>query len=123
DISTFPKNSLLITLKSLELIESVKKLRILYTEPEAYSTVQERDHSFGLRRTGVVPTFSAPYRANRELVLIMLLGYEGDRALGIWQRVQPHRTVVAIGRPAYRTEWENFAERINAPLLAALQKD
>jgi len=122
DISTFPKNSLLITLKALELIEPVQTIRVLYTEPESYSTTQQQSHAFGLRRTGIIPTFSAPYRADRELILIMQLGYEGDRALGVWQRIQPHRTIVAIARPAYRPDWENFTERLNAPLLAALQK-
>src|ERR1700694_4294609 len=120
DISTFPKNSLLLTLKSLELIHGVQLIRVIYTEPKSYSTSPQQGHAFGLRRTRVVPTFSAPFRANRELVLVMLLGYEGDRALGIWQRIQPHRTIVALGRPAYRSEWENFAERINAPLLSTL---
>lgn len=121
DISTFPKNSLLVTLKSIEMVEGVKMVRVVYTEPTSYSTSSHQSHSFGLRRTRVVPTFSAPFRANRELVLVMQLGYEGDRALGIWQRIQPHRTIVALGRPAYRPDWENVSERINSPLLSTLQ--
>lgn len=106
------------------MIPGVKGIRALYTEPERYDLGKRDGQSFGLKRTKVVPTFTAPLRPREELVLIVLLGYEGDRAVSLWQRMQPHRTIAAIGRPPYRPEWEGDCERINAPLLATLeQKD
>lgn len=122
DISTFPKNALLLTLRAIELVHEVTSVRVIYTEPETYCAGDHQGLGFGLKRTRVVPTFSAPFRPNQELILMMLLGYEGDRAVGMWQRIQPHRTIAAIGRPSYRPEWEGLAERINAPLLASLHE-
>ncbi len=115
DISTFPKISLLVTLRALEMVEGIAEIRVLYTEPEEYFASQHQGHYFGMRGTRVVPTFFAPYKPNEELVLVMLLGFEGDRAMGMWQRIQPHRTIAAVGRPAFRKGWEGLSARINAP--------
>ena len=58
----------------------------------------------------MVPTFVAPYVASQELVLIIFLGYERDRTLGIGQGIEPHRTIAVVARPAYHPEWEGLTE-------------
>ncbi len=120
DISTFPKISLLLTLKALQRLGSDLHFRLLYTEPGKYKDDLREPLSYGLRRVTVVPTFAAPYVASQELTLVMFLGYERDRALGLWQSVEPHRTLAVIGRPAYHPEWEGVSERLNAALLAGV---
>ena len=78
--------------------------------------------SYGVRRVAVVPTFTASYRANQDLVLVMFLGYERDRTLGMWQSIEPNRTVAVIARPAYQPEWEGKVETLNTELLAGLDE-
>lgn len=121
DISTVPKGALLVILRALSRLENVGRIRLLYTEPATYEKWLEHPVSYGVRRVAVVPTFTAPYRAHQDLVLIALLGYERDRALGMWQSIEPNRTVAVIGRPSYHPEWDGKVERHNAALLAGLE--
>ena len=121
DISTFPRKALLLTLRALERSGFPIHFRILYSEPGEYSATVERPLSYGLKQVRVVPTFVAPYAAKGEHVLIVFLGFERDRALGLWQSIEPHKTIAVVGRPAYRHEWEGIAEALNAPLLRGLE--
>ena len=119
DISTFPRNALLIVLRALSKIKPSLTLRLVYTEPGAYK-MASGPVSYGLSRIEVVPTYSAPYNADQELVLVIFLGFERDRVLGLWQCVAPHKTIVVIADPPYRPEWTGVSEHINAALLAGL---
>jgi hypothetical protein len=123
DVSTFPKNALLLTLRALEQVPDLHGVRAVYSEPAQYRLRPVASPVFGLRRIGVVPTFGATFRPNEELVLIMLLGYERDRAIAMWQGVQPHRTLAAVSGPSYRAEWDGIAEKLNAALLAAIGEE
>ena len=122
DISTVPRNSLLLALRTLDRLPTTIVPRILYTEPGDYRRELDQPLSYGLRGVTVVPTFVAPYVASQELVLIIFLGYERDRTLGIWQGIEPHRTIAVVARPAYHPEWEGLTEKLNAPLLAAIDR-
>jgi hypothetical protein len=118
DISTFPRDILLLFLKLVNENAPDAQVRILYTEPQGYR--EPRSATFGLSSLYTVRTFAAPLRAAGDLVLIILLGFEGDRALSVWQCLEPHRTIAMLPRPAYRPELEGAAERLNAALLAPL---
>jgi hypothetical protein len=122
DISTFPRNSLLLVLRALHGVNPALQLRLVYTEPGTYN-VPSAPTSSGLCTIEVVPTYSAPYKADEELVLVIFLGFERDRVLGLWQSIAPHKTIVVIGDPPYRTEWTGVSEHINAALLAGLSDD
>ena len=120
DISTFPRNALLLTLRALMDLVSPDSIRLVYTEPAGYDLAAREPLSYGLQRIATIPTFSARYKAEEELVLIVFLGFERDRVLGLWQCVAPHRTVVVIGEPPYKPEWQGVSEHINAAILAGL---
>jgi hypothetical protein len=121
DISTFPRNALLLFLRLVESCSAGGRVRLLYTEPARYS--EPTRAAFGLNRIAAIPTFVAPFRPSGEFALVVLLGFEGDRALGVWQAVEPHRTIAVIPSPAYRPEWEGVSERLNAALLAPLEEE
>jgi len=122
DASTFPKDSLLLILRALDRHGYGELVRIVYTEPQDYSPAPREPLTYGLRDVHVVPTFAAPYRPDRELVLIVFLGYEGDRALGVVEAVEPHRVVAIIGAPPYQKEWAGRAEEFNHALLLSLAR-
>lgn len=122
DISAFPKASLLLVLRALSRLPQVSRLRLVYSEPAAYQNWLKEPMSYGVRRVAVVPTFASTYRANQDLVLLAFLGYERDRALGMWQSIEPNRTIAVIGRPSYHPEWEGNVETLNAALLAGLDE-
>ncbi len=121
DISTFPRNTLLLSLRATQRAAPDAKVTILYSEPSTYSS--PTSGPLGMRGVAAVPSFAAPYQARDDLVLIVFLGYEGERALGLWQAIEPNRTIAVAPRPAYRDEMAGEAERKNSALLAALAED
>lgn len=121
DISSFTKQEVLLILRSLDYLQASVRLRILYTEPEDYNVVTSRDELvLGLDRITTVPTFEANYDPQKGLTLILFLGYEGDRALAVWENLEPNRTIAVVPKPAFRPGWEGRTEDVNSALLAAL---
>ena len=51
---------------------------------------------------------------------MLALGYEGDRAYAIWDRLAPKKTIVLISRPSFRSCWEGRVEKFNERLLSKL---
>jgi hypothetical protein len=44
-----------------------------------------------------IPFFSGEQSVDKNKLLILLAGYEYDRALYIWEKVEPSKTIIAIG--------------------------
>jgi len=120
DISTFTKKQLLLILRLFDQMGLFESLRILYTEPLEYMINLDQPLSSGLKEVTVVPTFTGRYDSQNELILVIFLGYEGDRALALLENVEPHKTIAVIPSPAYHPEWEGKTEEMNAALLVAL---
>lgn len=122
DITTFTKQYLLVLLKFIEK-QNPKSVRLFYTEPEDYSVKWKKPLSYGLIDTVSVPTYGGHFYPEKENLLILQLGYEGDRAYGIWERFNPHRTIILIGRPSFKDSWEGRVEKFNEKLISKLPKD
>lgn len=122
DITTFTKQYLLVLLKFIE-IQNSKSVRLLYTEPEDYAIKWKKPLSHGLVDMVSVPTYGGHFYSEKESLLILLLGYEGDRAYGIWERLSPHKTIILIGKPSFRDSWEGRVETLNKKLISKLPKD
>lgn len=122
DITTFTKQYLLVLLKFIE-VQKPKSVRLLYTEPEDYSIKWEKPLSHGLIDIVSVPSYGGHFYSEKEILLILLLGYEGDRAYGIWERLAPHKTIILIGRPSFKDSWEGRIEEFNKKLISKLSKD
>jgi len=122
DITTFTKQYLLVLLKFIE-IQNPKSVRLLYTEPEDYAIKWKKPLSHGSIDTVSVPTYGGHFYSEKESLLILLLGYEGDRAYGIWERLAPHKTIILIGKPSFRDSWEGRVEGLNKKLISKLPKD
>ena len=120
DITTFTKGHLLLLLRGLELSNLLPRTRLLYTEPGEYVAELDRPLSFGLRQISVIPSFTGSYDASKDLLLVLFLGYEEDRAMGLWQNIEPHDTILVLPRPPYHPEWDLVGEEINSALIAAV---
>lgn len=121
DVTSFSKPELLLVLRVLDSLKLLSRTRVLYTEPDDYDVTLVADWvTPGIREISVLPTFKGRYNSQRELVLVLFLGYEGERALATWDNVAPNTTYAVLPRPPYRPEWNGRAERHNAALLAAL---
>lgn len=117
DISTIIKWHLLILLKALDLKNICEEIRFLYTEPEDYVTDLFQPLSFGIRKIFPIPTYSGNYDFSKDSLLILLLGYEGDRALALLEEMDPTECLLLIANPAYHKEWEGRAEEMNVGII------
>jgi len=122
DISTFIKWHLLILLKALEKNKLSKNIRFLYTEPEDYVTDLFQPLSFGIRRIFAIPTYSGKYDFSKDSLLVLMLGYEGDRALALLEDTDPNDCLLLIGKPAFHKEWEGRAEKMNTGIINTVGK-
>jgi len=122
DITTFTKQYLLVLLKYLEK-QNPRTVRLFYTEPGDYSVKWDKPLSYGIVDIVSVPTYGGRFYLEKENLLILLLGYEGDRAYSIWERFAPHKTIVTIGKPSYKESWEGRVEKFNRRLLSKLPED
>lgn len=122
DITTFTKQYLLVLLKFIEK-QKPKSMRLFYTEPEDYGVRWDKPLSYGLIDIVSVPSYGGHFYIEKENLLILTLGYEGDRSYGIWERFAPHKTIILIGRPSFRDSWEGRVEEFNKKLISKLSKD
>jgi hypothetical protein len=122
DITTFTKQYLLVLLKFIEK-QAPKSTRLFYTEPEDYAVKWDKPLSYGLIDIVSVPSYGGHFSVEKESLLILMLGYEGDRAYAIWERFTPHKTIVAVGRPSFKDYWEGRVEEFNRKLVSKLPRD
>src|SRR5688572_31830241 len=46
----------------------------------------------------------------RSVLLLILLGYEGDRAMALFNNLDPSETLLIVPKPAFHQEWERSEE-------------
>ena len=118
DISVFTKRHLLMMLRWLDDEGLWDRLTIVYSEPEDYNVAQYIPLSFGLTSFHQIPGFSACPDLSRPVHLVLFLGYEGDRALAVYERVEPMQATLVVPHPPYNPSWIGRTEKFNADLLA-----
>jgi hypothetical protein len=123
DITTFTKRHLFLLFKSIDDLELWDNTRILYTEPEKYVTDLYLPMSIGLRTISPIGGFISNSPPNLPLLLIVFLGYEGDRARAIYENLEPEETILIVPKPAYHDEWEGTTEKMNQSLIKMVGKD
>ena len=117
DISVFTKRHLLMMLRWLDDSGLWDRLYVVYSEPDDYLVSEFVPLSFGLKSLQPTPGFSACPDLSRPVHLVMFLGYEGDRALAVYEQIQPLKTTLAVPHPPYRPNWTGRTERFNRDLL------
>jgi hypothetical protein len=122
DITTFTKQYLLVLFKFIEK-QNLKSIRLFYTEPEDYAVKWKKPLTYGLIDIVSVPTYGGHFYTRKENLLILQLGYEGNRAYTIWERLAPHKTILLIGKPSFKDSWEGRVEELNKKLISKLPKD
>ena len=117
DISVFTKRHLLMMLRWLDDYDLWDRLYVVYSSPDDYLVSQHIPLSFGLASFQQIPGFSACPDLSRPVHLIMFLGYEGDRALAVYEQTQPMKTTLVVANP-YRPSWTGRTEQFNHDILA-----
>lgn len=117
DVSTPIKWHLLILLKLLDLRDLLDKIRFLYTEPEDYCTNLFQPLSFGIKEIFPIPMYHGNYDFSNEDLLVLILGYEGSRAMALYENIDPTETLLLIADPPYHPEWKGRTEKMNKEII------
>jgi hypothetical protein len=122
DITTFTKRHLLLLFKAIDDLELWDKTRIFYTEPRDYVADLYLPMSRGLKTLGPISGFLSTVSPTLPELLVIFLGYEGDRALAVYENTDPEETILVIPKPAYHKEWEGRTEKMNRSLIQMIGK-
>jgi hypothetical protein len=115
DITCFTKLYLFELLHYLCEELNLQKVRVAYTQPRAYGIANLTE---GIGEIFYIPHFGGSFQPNRETVLIVFLGFETERALGIWEHYEPYKTIVVLADPPMREGYLVRAKNKNAFLLS-----
>ena len=113
DISVLTKAYLLVMLKAIETL-GANKVRIIYTEPAYY--YPER-LTYGISSIGYVPLYNGNLTPLKHDLLIVFLGFEGERAFAIWEYFEPQKAIGFVGNPGFRPAYVETAEKLNKAFL------
>ena len=93
DISTFNRQNLLTILFLLRKKYLINNIRIYYTIPEETND----ELSKYAQHASTIPFFSGEQSIDKNKLLVLLAGYEYDRALYLWEKVEPSKTIIGVG--------------------------
>ncbi len=115
DISSFTKIYLLELLHYLDAELKWPMPRLLHTTQHYLPTRLTR----GIEQITTIPHFYGHPSMDRQNLLVLLLGFEPDRALSIWKQHNPARTVALITNPPRKgsPDYLKYARQNNEELL------
>ena len=114
DITTFTKLYMLEILHFLIVKQKLRKVRVVYNQPKAYGSALLTS---GVGQVICAPSFAGKFNVGKESILIACLGFETERAIGIWHACEPNKTIAIIGKPPLRSEYVKRAKERNEFLL------
>jgi hypothetical protein len=106
DITTFTHESLLILIGILQLIPIGKELIIVYTSAAEYSIGDEVEYKWlsrGVDEVRTVLGFPGNVLSSRKTHLIILVGYEHERASKLIEIIEPNTIALGYGRSGSST--------------------
>lgn len=122
DVSTFTRKHLMQLLLGLDSEGYLTSCRFFHTEPHDYDTNDNGSMVEGVSNVQAIEAFAGWNAASKDSVLTIFLGYEGNRALALWELIEPNQTLVVIPDPPYRPEWKGRTEDQNRYLLSSIPR-
>jgi hypothetical protein len=101
DISTFNKPYLFLLFKILIEKFDISEVYVVYTEPKNYNTLLTE----GLNKVESIPGFTGS-SINSKDALIVILGFEGNRSLEVFNAINPEFTYAINGFPSFQPGWD-----------------
>jgi hypothetical protein len=123
DISCYTRKHLLQLMQGLDSYGLLSNTNFFYTEPEDYLTIDNEPYAKGISSIKVIKTFAGHNFSSKDRILIIFLGYEGNRALALWEHLTHNITLVIIPDPPYKQNWAGRTEIQNSYLLSTLSEN
>lgn len=111
DISTLPRNYLFGLCRLLVMTGTPTKIR--YYRPNKYGNELSR----GIGSVRTMAGFEGDVGPRGETILVVILGFEGYKALHAWERIGPSKVIALFGDPPYKPEFLELSKKYNAEFL------
>lgn len=123
DITTFPREQLLVLLRFIDAHPQRGKIRLLYGEPKRYATEEQAQEdrwlTRGVRSVQSVPGFGGVQFPKLQKLLAVILGHEGERAHITVRRHQPDKLIlIRQGRDQHHDGLREIAEQENEQIIS-----
>ena len=115
DISVLPKTYLFGLCRLLLSMGIDTKLR--YYKPSKYGKFLSR----GIGTVSSISGFEGEITTTGELYLAIVLGFEGYKALHVWESIGPTKCTALVGTPPYRDEFLAYSKESNKDLLGLVE--
>lgn len=113
DTTTFTHEQLLILLRVLDQFHLNRKIFMGYTGAETYSTnTLDVEHvwlSRGVSQIRSVLGYPGSFAPSKKLHLIVLVGFEHERAAAVIEQFEPARLTLMRGDPAHSVSTDHYA--------------
>lgn len=122
DISTFPRQELLLLLNYLRHRAHGRTIRLLYSDVERYATELHRGENAwltrGVRSVNAVPGFCGVQYPQLSKLLVIILGHEGERTHITLRRHQPDKVIfLSTGESRFRPGLKNICDQQNTRMI------
>jgi hypothetical protein len=114
DFTTFPRGELLTVLYYLRHLSSMGSMRLLYVSPEGYGDWL----SEGYTQTIVPPFFEGPSSLDKKMALLLLTGFEKERAIQLIDDIQPATVIIGKPKPGTSDKFMDTSDRIVNQLVS-----
>lgn len=114
DISVLPKTYLFGICRLL--LSSGVATQVRYYKPSIYG----RSLSRGIGSVNAISGFDGDISSTGEIFLAIVLGFEGYKALHVWESIGPTKCAALLGTPPYRDEFLEYSKKSNEDLLGVV---
>ena len=112
DTTTFTHEQLLVLLRVLDQVRPERKIIMGYTGADAYSTNTDAEHvwlSRGVAQVRSVLGYPGSFAPSKKLHLIVLVGFEHERAAAVIEQFEPARLTLMCGDPNQSVSSDHYA--------------
>jgi len=119
DMTGIERRFLFLLLKKLKERAFADRIDIIYTEPDDYA----KELSIGAGIVSSFEGFGGLTRRGGESLLILQLGFEGQRALAVQRHYEDSRLIPVIAFPAFQPSWIERAIQENSRIVENFDYD
>lgn len=112
DISTFNRQNLLTILYLFRKKNGINKITCYYTIPKKTNEKISKSAC----NYSTIPLFGGRQSIDKNKLLLLLVGFEFDRARYLWEKVEPAKTIIAIGDKPTDYKFLKFNKKIVSDL-------
>ena len=118
DVTSLAKIHLFTILRYLDNLKSGNIIRTIYTSPKLFGIHKGYPITKGLDKIQCIPSFGGIPSRRKDNLLILFLGFEGNRALAVYDKIGPHKAIAVIGYPPQEPGWDKDSEQLNHELIS-----